>query len=161
MAENTIHIFFQPCEPAPANGYRITYRPQGSDEDLRTWPTNFVGSPAIFVDTLDALGTEYEGFIQGDCGDVGLGVPIPWQTGENSPGGEESPSPGEESPSPPAPCTIFQNTDVVNATNVSWIDCDGTPMGPTDITPGSNFCAQNDSVTGPDEGSLTDMGPCS
>jgi hypothetical protein len=161
MAENTLHIFFQPCEPAPPNGYRITYRPQGSDEDLRTWPTNFFASPAVFVDVLDALGTEYEGFIQGDCGDVGLGVPVPWQTGENSPAPEESPSPGEESPSPPSLCTSWQNTGGVNATGVSYIACDGTPVVDETITPGSNFCAQNDTLTGPAEGELTDMGPCS
>lgn len=59
-----------------------------------------------------------------------------------------------------ATCRIYQNTDVVNATNVSWTDCNGNPHGPMDITPGSNFCADPGSVTGPDEGSLTDMGPC-
>ncbi len=94
MADNTIHLLFTPCQPAPANGYRITYRPSGSAIAYRTWPLTFMSSPAVFTDTQDPAGTQYEGFVQGDCGGDGLGVRVPWTTGENSPsggGGEESP----------------------------------------------------------------------
>jgi len=94
MADNTITVQFRPCEPAPTNGYRISYRPSGSEEAYRVWPVNFQTSPAVFTDPNDALGTQYEGFVQGDCGGAGLGVPSRWSTGDNpgeSPGGEESP----------------------------------------------------------------------
>jgi hypothetical protein len=129
MASNTIHVFFEECEPAPPNGYRLTYRPQGSDEDLRTWPTNFNGSPAIFIDTLDPLGTQYEGFIQGDCGDVGLGVPVPWQTGENSPATE---SPGDQSPT--SQLLRINNFSGLGITGVFTIPVDGEPADSREVT---------------------------
>lgn len=78
MAENTITINFTPCEPTPVNGYVIKYRPVGSGIPYRTAPTNFTESPAVFVDNLDAGGTDYEGYIQGDCGDGKLGFASPW-----------------------------------------------------------------------------------
>lgn len=78
MANNTITISFEPCEPAPANGYRVTYRPIGGG-DYRTYPSNFISSPAVIVDDQDPIGTSYEGFIEGDCGDGKFGLPVRWQ----------------------------------------------------------------------------------
>lgn len=81
MAINTITLEFELCELTPANGYKILYRPVGSEEDYRTWP-NVTESPAVIVDENDdPEGTQYEGFIQGDCGGGKLGVPVPWFTG--------------------------------------------------------------------------------
>jgi hypothetical protein len=96
MADNQINVIFDECEPQPVNGYRVSYRPSGSDEAYRIWPSNFIGTPAVFTDTLDPAGTNYEGYIQGDCGDAGLGVPSRWTTGENSGASEPDESPGQE-----------------------------------------------------------------
>ena len=76
MAQNIILLDFQPCEPAPVNGYKITYRPLGSDDDYRTWPNVFT-SPVEIIDNNDPPGTSYEGLIQGDCGNGLMGVPVP------------------------------------------------------------------------------------
>lgn len=95
MATNTIRVNFTPCGQEPTNGYRITYRPLCSTEPLRTAPGTFTESPAVFTDTLDPPGTQYEGFIQGDCGDQGPGPRVPFQTDDASCAAEsgEVPSP--------------------------------------------------------------------
>jgi hypothetical protein len=93
MANNTIRVRFTPCAQAPSNGYRITYRPLCSTGPLRTWPVTFPASPAVFVDTLDPPGTQYEGYVQGDCGDKGLGPRVPWATDAAS-----CPDSGESTP---------------------------------------------------------------
>lgn len=87
MASNTISIYFDPCEPAPAGGYLVTYRRVGTS-DFLTWPTNFFSSPAQFV-VEGPPGASYEGFIRGDCGGGKLGVPISWtaENGESFSGG--------------------------------------------------------------------------
>ncbi len=81
---NFVTICFKPCEPTPADGYQVHYRPAGSIDDLRVWPVNFSHSPAQLLVNVDPEGTQYEGFIYGDCGNGQLGVGIPWSTGENS-----------------------------------------------------------------------------
>jgi hypothetical protein len=121
MADNTIAIEFIPCEPAPLNGYRISYRPSGSTEEYRIWPVNFQASPAVFTDPNDELGTQYEGYIQGDCGGDGLGVPFRWSTGENSPG-EESPQ-----ESPPVELLRINNFTGMAITAVYTIPVTGAP----------------------------------
>lgn len=78
MAQNIVIVNFEPCEPTPTNGYRVTYRPQGSSEELRTWPANFFSSPVLMQVNEDPAGTDYEGYIQGDCGDGELGLLVPW-----------------------------------------------------------------------------------
>lgn len=104
MANNTISIYFQPCQPTPAAGYRVSYRPQGSSIPFRVWPDNFLTSPAIFTDTNDPEGTSYEGFIQGDCGDDLLGVHVPFTANNGeSPSSSGSVS-GSGSDSSSAPC---------------------------------------------------------
>lgn len=79
MATNTIQIDFDPCEPAPANGYLVKYRPLGSDEEWRTVEPNPTDTPVIIVDENDPKGTSYEGTIQGDCGGGKYGVEVPWE----------------------------------------------------------------------------------
>lgn len=129
MANNTITVLFTPCEPAPVNGYKISYRPSGSSGDYRVWPVNFQSSPAVFTDPSDALGTQYEGFVQGDCGGDGLGVPSRWSTGENSPGSE---SPGEESP--PLELLRINNLSGLGITGVFTIPVAGAPEDALEVT---------------------------
>lgn len=77
---NTLTITFSPCSPAPANGYKISYRPTGSAIAYRVAPSNFISSPAVIVDANDPDGTQYEGFIETDCGGAVIGVPVPFTT---------------------------------------------------------------------------------
>lgn len=79
MAINTITIEFQPCEPAPVNGYLVFYRPQGSEIDYRE-AGPFLSSPAQFEDDNDPDNTVYEGYMTGDCGGGKLGPAIPFVT---------------------------------------------------------------------------------
>lgn len=98
MANNTIVINFQPCEPAPADGYLVKYRPQGSTGPYRTHPERFTSSPAIIFSTVDPADTSYEGTIQGDCGGGKLGVPVRWYANNQESGSESEslePGPGE------------------------------------------------------------------
>lgn len=106
---NYITICYKPCEPAPANGYIVQYRPSGSDEAYRTWPSNFIPTSqellqglarAALLVTADADGIQYEGLVSGDCPD-GTGVGVPWTTGDNPP--PESPSESESVPPTPTP----------------------------------------------------------
>jgi hypothetical protein len=102
MAQNTIHIEFDPCEPVPANGYTVRYRPLGSGGSYRTAPANYTSSPISFVDNLDPAGTSYEGFIQGDCGGGKLGVSVPWVAEfTGSAGGGSSQAASSPAPSSP------------------------------------------------------------
>lgn len=113
MATNTITINFEPCLTAPSAGYRVKYRPVGSEEDYRIWPTNFFSSPAVIVDANDPEGTSYEGTIAGDCGNDQYGGEFPW-TADNplAPsepgGGEESDEGGGPSPTYyPYECEVY------------------------------------------------------
>jgi len=81
---NTITVNFIPCNPAPANGYRLTWRVAGSS-DPYTDEGLFTESPAIFQDAGNPEGTCYEGFLQSDCSESGesgdvVGNAIPWAT---------------------------------------------------------------------------------
>jgi len=81
---NTITINFIPCTPAPANGYKLTWRVAGS-ADPYTDNGFYTESPIIFVDELNPEGTCYEGFLQSDCSESGessavVGNAIPWAT---------------------------------------------------------------------------------
>lgn len=107
MAQNTIHLEFDPCEPVPGGGYKIRYRPLGSGGPYRNAPTNFFSSPAVFNDNLDPAGTSYEGFIQGDCGGGKLGVSVPFVaefTGSVGPSSQAPSSVAPSSSEPPAEC---------------------------------------------------------
>jgi len=81
---NTITINFIPCNPAPANGYRLSWRVAGT-EDAYTQEPNVTESPATFTDNINPEGTCYEGFLQSDCSESGesgdvVGNAIPWAT---------------------------------------------------------------------------------
>lgn len=93
MANNTITLTIGLCGVAPANGYIVSYRPVGDTGEYRS-AGPFFASPFVFVDTLDAMDTQYEGYVQSDCGGGKLGVQVPWQTaadaGSESGGGSES-----------------------------------------------------------------------
>lgn len=81
---NTVTIQFIPCEPAPAQGYKLTWRVLGS-ADPYTDEGYFTTSPIQFTDDDNPEGTCYEGFLQSDCSESGesgtvLGQAIPWST---------------------------------------------------------------------------------
>ena len=81
---NTVTINFIPCTPAPANGYKLTWRVAGSG-DPYTDEGFFTESPAMFTDLINPEGTCYEGFLQSDCSESGesgsvVGNAIPWAT---------------------------------------------------------------------------------
>lgn len=116
MAINTITLEFEPCEPAPANGYAIHYRPIGSVGPYRTWP-NVTASPAVIVDENDdPPGTDYEGYIQGDCGGDVLGVQVPWATAidNESDGSSPSISDGGGDDSDFEPFNMFIQNDIAD-----------------------------------------------
>lgn len=76
---NRLTINFEECDPAPANGYLVTYRPVGSADPYRNggW---FPNSPAVVDDeNEDPEGTQYEGFIRSDYGDY-ICPPQPFTT---------------------------------------------------------------------------------
>ena len=80
----TITINFIPCTPAPANGYKLTWRKAGT-ADPYTDEGFFTESPIIFSDPAGADGDCYEGFLQSDCSESGesgsvVGQSIPWST---------------------------------------------------------------------------------
>jgi len=81
---NTVTVNFIPCTPAPANGYRLTWRVAGT-EDAYTDEGLFTESPAIFQDLINPEGTCYEGFLQSDCSESGesgsiVGQSVAWAT---------------------------------------------------------------------------------
>lgn len=129
MAQNTITIDFTPCEPTPSNGYRIYYRPVGGGA-YRFHPDRFYVTPAVIVDNEDPIGTDYEGFIQGDCGNGKFGLPVPW-TAENSSseasGSESASGSGSASEGNPVMSNPFKlGTNSVNVcdpgiTNLFWM----------------------------------------
>jgi hypothetical protein len=94
---NTITIEFNGCEPSPSNGFKVFYRPIGSEIDYRE-SENFTVSPAVINDTLDQEGTEYEGYMVGDCaGSYGPSVPFDTEVGSGSGSGSGSISEGSQS----------------------------------------------------------------
>lgn len=112
MATNYIRIEIDPCQPDPVNGYRVIYRPLGSngayrESDDRFFPVPMQDTLTIdIVDELDPAGTEYEGFVQSDCGNGVYSNAGGWQTApgggsdSDSGGGSDSDSGGGE-PQPP------------------------------------------------------------
>ena len=81
---NNVTVNFIPCTPAPANGYRLTWRVAGT-EDAYTDEGLFTSSPIIFTDLINPEGTCYEGFLQSDCSESGesgtlVGQAVAWAT---------------------------------------------------------------------------------
>lgn len=72
-------VSFNPCEPAPANGYFLYYRIAGSGGAF-TAASDYGSSPACF-NTEDPEGTQYEGYIYSDCGGGIVGNNVTWSTG--------------------------------------------------------------------------------
>lgn len=148
MARNEITIDFEPCQPAPANGYKVMYRPLGSSEPLRDGGNVFV-SPAVIVTTLDLFGTSYEGTIQGDCGDDMLGLPVHWEAVNNS---EESGSaPVDESTSGSVggcdPLPVSWDFTRIGAVGVMTIKVNGTTVvNPSSNSSGSFFVNEGDTI---------------
>lgn len=139
MAQNTIHIEFDPCDPFPADGYVVRYRPLGSGGAYRTAPSNFLFSPIEFVDNLDPVGTSYEGFIQGDCGGGKLGVSVPWVaefTGSVPGGSSVAPSSSGSEPPPDFNITV-ENSSLDLLVAVFTIDGVNVPTPPAYATPGN------------------------
>ena len=85
---NIITVNFTTCDPAPANGYIVTYRVVGSGGGYTTAPGPITTSPVIINDGgLYPDGSSFEGFIQADCGGGLLGTQVPWVAeGEVPPG---------------------------------------------------------------------------
>ena len=80
----TVAVNFIPCAATPNNGYKLTWRVQGSSDPYTDQGT-FYDSPIVFIDELNPEGTCYEGFLQADCTESGesgslVGNAIPWAT---------------------------------------------------------------------------------
>lgn len=136
MAQNQISISFQECEPTPALGYQIKYRPLGSGGPFRTWPVLFTESPAVFVDNLDPELTDYEGTIQAICSETERSIPIPWVSYNNeSPSQVESES-ESASESESEPCAASINWDFTEdfANGSMQIRVNGVIMVNTSVT---------------------------
>jgi hypothetical protein len=161
MANNTITITFTPCEPAPANGYRVRYRPFGGIE-FRTWPVRFLTSPAVFTDEEDPIGTSYEGYIEGDCGDGILGLQIPWVALNSDSGGGSEPAPSGSDSEAPIPCRTYVLSKTVFSPSAHYIDCLGVTRD-TAINDHTTICTNGHGFTisggGITVNSFTD-GPC-
>lgn len=82
---NKITLSFDTCTPSPPQGYLIVWRVAGSS-DSYTNAGNFFASPAVFYDTVNPFGTQYEGFIRSVSGDLDCDE-IPWSTMESGSGG--------------------------------------------------------------------------
>jgi len=78
---NTVCVDFNTCDPAPANGYTIQYRLNGSLGGYTTADTGITTSPFCFP-VGGVEGDQYEGFIFSDCGGGITGSLVPWTTGE-------------------------------------------------------------------------------
>ncbi len=74
-----IVLYFNTCSPAPSGGYKIYYRVAGSGDPYTSAGTFFT-SPAVFYDSVNPLGTCYEGYIVSDCGNDVMGNHIPFET---------------------------------------------------------------------------------
>lgn len=143
MALNTITIEFTPCEPTPANGYRIYYRPVGGGA-YRFHPDRFYVSPAVFTDEEDPIGTSYEGFIQGDCGGEKYGLPIPW-TAENNESGGGSGS-GSISEPPAEGCRSYVLSKTVGTPSAHYNTCAGVSTD-TLINDHTSICTDGNGFT--------------
>lgn len=108
MADNTITIEFRPCEPTPAAGYLIRYRPVSGGAYRER---HVFSSPATWVDHSDPVGTSYEGFINGDCGNGQLGVDIPWT----------APFEGSQEASPSASASASSSEGDGSIDNARWM----------------------------------------
>lgn len=75
--DNVLTVNFTACEPA--TDFRIFYRPQGSIIAYRDGGT-VTTSPFVVTDSLDTAGTQYEGYIQSECGGGLLGDPVAFVT---------------------------------------------------------------------------------
>lgn len=76
---NKVTINFDVCDPAPPGGYNVRWWVAGSGAP----PTNagqFFISPAIFYDTVNPAGTNYEGYIKSNCSGGVEGAFIGWDT---------------------------------------------------------------------------------
>lgn len=146
MAQNTIMINFNPCEPTPLQGFIVRYRPTGSVEEYRPAPGSFFVSPITFQDELDPIGTSYEGFIQGDCGDGMLGVPVAWDAPNSASGGGESGGSGSGSSEAPVACRTYVLTKTVGSPSAHFIDCLGVTHD-TSINDHTTICTNGHGFT--------------
>lgn len=155
MAQNEISINFTPCEPAPI-GYRVKYRPLGSEIPFRTWPVLFTSSPIQFVDENDPELTDYEGTLESVCvGDL-LSVPVPW-TAYNSESASIPPD-ESESGSEVVPCEATVQwdftEDFANGSFQIWVNgvlivtTASTSSGSIQVQAGDTVKAQVNGSTG-------------
>jgi hypothetical protein len=146
MADNLIVIEFDPCEPPPANGYRIGYRHLGSSAPF-TIVGSIEASPVSILVTTDPDGQDYEGFIQGDCGGGKFGPAVFWAT---EPGSQEAPSevgPSDASGGGPVPeCRTYVMTATVGTPSAHYRDCGGT-IRDTLITDHTEICTDGTGFT--------------
>lgn len=156
---NHLTINFEPCEPAPANGYKIFYRVFGVGAYV-AWPSNFSASPAEFS-VSGPFGASYQGYVVGDCGNGQLGVQYPWQAINGEAPSESQSVSGSasesESVAPPVPCFIFQNDNEFNIT-IDYRDCNGNDINGVTLTPTSEICAQE--ILAQDAGTIANLGAC-
>lgn len=121
---NFVSLCIKPCTPSPIDGYGVKYRPVGSSAAYRTWPHNFAGPDVLFEVQADPDGTQYEGFVFGDCGATGEGVMVPWTTATGESSGTGSASASSEAP---GPVGFEVNNSSVNV-QVTAVTVNGQPV---------------------------------
>lgn len=136
---NKLTINFDLCTPTPEDGYLVYYKPVGSIIAYRI-AGPFTSTPIIIFDQQENVLTQFEGYIQSDCGDL-LGSQVPFIT--------------------QAPGIVCKTYDVnIGAVDglitVNWVDCEGEAQeilrGPNTTT---RICAKEGTVTTGSPGNST------
>lgn len=90
---NLITVNFVPCATLPSKGYRVKWRVYGSF-DQYTDAGNFFTSPAVFTDSDNPPGTEYEGTITPEGNNTDCD-PVFWNTVQDGSSDQSSGESGE------------------------------------------------------------------
>lgn len=90
---NLVTIIFEECSPDPSQGYRVWWRVAGSGDPL-TNAGDFFSSPAVFQDSLNPSGTQYEGIIVSHTRE-GLCNTVNWSTQSSESGSSGSGESGD------------------------------------------------------------------
>jgi hypothetical protein len=156
MAQNKITINFTPCEPAPI-GYRVKYRPLGSETAFLTWPVLFTTSPIEFITNSFPEATDFEGTIESVCPGELLSLPVPWiaYNSESASVPDESES-ASDSEAPPCDVEILwdfteefaQGSLQIRVNDVLIVSASSTSSGSITVQAGDEIKAQVNGQTG-------------
>ena len=124
----TRNVVFDPAIPAPANGYRLRYRIQGSNA---AWITlTSATSPIVVTGLVD--GATYEAFLDADCGGGTFSYP-PVPLTFLPPGDTTTTSSTSTTTTQYTNVSVqstLAGTTVTNVTGISGFTWSGGPMGP-------------------------------